>query len=67
MLLDQVPVSRDKRIQVTLDEPSTPLAQDPTDKPGTLRWRLSLGDSTKTEVAFGYTIRHPVHLHVAGL
>jgi uncharacterized protein (TIGR02231 family) len=55
-LLDQIPLSTNKDIEVTLNDAGT--AQVNTDK-GELKWLLSLKAGESTKVRFGYTVKSP--------
>jgi uncharacterized protein (TIGR02231 family) len=65
VLLDQVPVSRNEKVVVTV------LAPDATDvKPdadGTLKWTLNLKPGEKRELPLKFSIDNPAELTVAGL
>jgi uncharacterized protein (TIGR02231 family) len=65
VLLDQVPVSRNEKIVVTM------LAPDATDvKPdadGTLKWTLDLKPGEKRELPLKFSIERPAEVAVAGL
>ena len=67
-LLDAAPVASDKRIHIELEPESMPRAPVlATDAPGTLRWKLDLERSSEAEITFGWQVRHPRGLPVAGL
>lgn len=67
-VLDAAPVTSDKRIHVELEPDSMPRAPVlATDPPGTLRWKLALERTGEAELTFGWQIRHPRGLPVAGL
>ncbi|TDW96731.1 DUF4139 domain-containing protein [Dinghuibacter silviterrae] len=55
-VLDQIPLSTNKDIEVTLNDPGS--AQVNADK-GELRWTLSLKAGESTKVHFGYTLKYP--------
>jgi uncharacterized protein (TIGR02231 family) len=65
VLLDQVPVSRNEKIVVTM------LAPDATDvKPdadGTIKWTLNLKPGEKREIPLKFSIENPAEVTVAGL
>ncbi|HXA79688.1 MAG TPA: mucoidy inhibitor MuiA family protein [Opitutaceae bacterium] len=65
VLLDQVPVSRNEKIVVTM------LAPDATDvKPdadGTLKWTLNLKPGEKRELPLKFSVERPAEVAVAGL
>ena len=56
-LHDQWPLAGDKHVEVKLVS-TEPYAEQDADK-GTLEWRLTLAPSSKQEVSFHYTVRHP--------
>jgi len=62
---DQLPISRDEKIVVTLVEPP---ARDITrDEDGTIRWSLDLKPGEKRELSLKISIEHPADLQVSGL
>ena len=62
---DQLPISRDEKILVTLVEPP---ARDITrDEDGTIRWSLDLKPGEKRELPLKISIEHPADLQVSGL
>jgi uncharacterized protein (TIGR02231 family) len=67
-VIDQIPTSDSKEVTVELDPESTPTSASlKKDRPGTLRWNLSLADGGASDVRFGYKIRYPVGKAVSGL
>ncbi|MBE2213711.1 MAG: mucoidy inhibitor MuiA family protein [Opitutaceae bacterium] len=62
---DQLPISKDEKIVVTLIAPP---ARDITqDEDGTIRWSLDLKPGEKRELPLKISIEHPADLSVAGL
>jgi len=62
---DQLPISKDEKILVTLVEPP---ARDITrDEDGTIRWSLDLKPGEKRELALKISVEHPADLQVSGL
>lgn len=55
-LLDQIPVSTNKDVEVTLNDPGNALVD--ADK-GELRWALTIKPGESSKVRFGYTVRYP--------
>lgn len=59
-LFDQLPVSRDERIEVSLADGSTPPdRRDIEDRPGIVAWDLDLDAGQRREIEFGYSVRYP--------
>jgi uncharacterized protein (TIGR02231 family) len=64
---DRIPVSGDGRIEVTLDDETTPgSATDPND-PGILTWKVPVPKDGKREIALVYKVRSPHGVVIAGL
>ena len=62
---DQVPISRDERIVVTLLEPAS---RDITrDEDGTIRWSVPLKPGEKRDLPLKISVEHPADLQVSGL
>lgn len=62
---DQIPISRDEKVVVTLVEPA---ARDITrDEDGTIRWTLDLKPGEKRDLPLKISIEHPADLQVSGL
>ncbi|HTJ13535.1 MAG TPA: mucoidy inhibitor MuiA family protein [Dinghuibacter sp.] len=55
-LLDQFPVSTNKDVEVTLNDPGNALVD--ADR-GELRWALTIKAGESSKVRFGYTVRYP--------
>ncbi len=64
-LKDQVPVSRNDKIVVTLDQPKDDEAKKDAD--GTLTWTLDLQPGEKREVPLKFSVEYPSDLSVTGL
>lgn len=62
---DQVPISRDEHIIVTLLEPAARAIT--RDEDGTIRWTLSLEPGEKRELPLKISVEHPADLQVSGL
>lgn len=64
---DQLPVSREEALRVTLDENATPPDQRDVDgKVGVLAWQRVLAAQGKAEIRFGYTVTYPAERQVPG-
>lgn len=55
-LLDQIPVSTNKDVEVTLNDPGNALVDAGK---GELRWALTIKPGESSKVRFGYTVRYP--------
>lgn len=68
-VLDQLPVSRDERIEVELLPATTPVSERDVDgRPGVVAWELELGPQESRTLRFGYAVTHPEGLEgVRGL
>lgn len=55
-ILDQIPISTDKEITISLDEKSDAIY---TEKTGELLWRFKLEPSTTKKLEMGYSIKYP--------
>jgi uncharacterized protein (TIGR02231 family) len=67
-LLDLVPSSMDERIEVSIDDATTPRsAPRPDDAKGTIRWDLSLAPQETRELVLAYRVKFPQTLAVTGL
>jgi len=64
---DRIPVSGDERIQIALDDGTTPGAISEPNEPGLLTWRVPVPKDGKTEIALAYRVRAPRSAAVAGL
>jgi uncharacterized protein (TIGR02231 family) len=64
-LRDQVPVSRNEKIVVTLDQPKEDDAKRETD--GMLEWSLDLQPGAKRELPLKFSVEYPVDVSVTGL
>lgn len=62
---DQIPVSRDEKILVTLLEP--PAREIKQEADGTIRWTMDLKPGEKRELTLKFSIEHPADLPVNGL
>jgi len=66
-VFDQLPVSRDEAIKVTLAEGSTrPSDRDVNDRPGVLEWKRNLDPGEKWTIHFGYDVSYPQDKQVPG-
>jgi uncharacterized protein (TIGR02231 family) len=65
VLLDQVPVSRNAKIVVTILAPDATEAKPAAD--GTLKWTLDLKPGEKRELPLKFSIERPAEVTVAGL
>jgi uncharacterized protein (TIGR02231 family) len=65
VLLDQVPVSRNEKVVVTVLAPDA--AEVKPDADGTLKWTLDLKPGEKRELPLKFSIERPAELTVAGL
>jgi uncharacterized protein (TIGR02231 family) len=65
VLLDQVPVSRNEKIVVTMLAPDA--ADVKPDADGTLKWTLDLKPGEKRELPLKFSIERPAEVAVAGL
>ncbi|HXC02291.1 MAG TPA: mucoidy inhibitor MuiA family protein [Opitutaceae bacterium] len=65
VLLDQVPVSRNEKIVVTVLAPDA--ADVKPDADGTLKWTLDLNPGEKRELPLKFSIEYPADAIVAGL
>ena len=64
---DQIPVSRDEAIKVTLDKASTtPSQQDVEDRKGVLNWQRELKAGEEWPIKFGYSVSFPIDKQVPG-
>jgi uncharacterized protein (TIGR02231 family) len=67
-LLDQVPISENEKVKVEIDSDSIPRTPpQPKDRPGTLRWNMTLQEGGNAEVTFGYAVRFPLGQRIAGI
>jgi len=64
---DRVPVSGDERIQIALDDETTPGAVTDPNEPGLLTWKVPIPKDGKSEIALAYRVRAPRSVVVAGL
>jgi uncharacterized protein (TIGR02231 family) len=64
-LEDQVPVSRNEKIVVTLDEPKEEEVKKDAD--GTLKWTLDLQPGEKRELPLKFSVEYPTDVPVTGL
>jgi uncharacterized protein (TIGR02231 family) len=65
VLLDQVPVSRNEKVVVTMLAPDAEEIKPDAD--GTLKWTLNLKPGEKRELPLKFSIERPAELTVAGL
>ena len=67
-LKDQIPVSADERIAVTLDSQETApgFTTDPNE-PGILTWKISVPKGAKKEMVLRYRVRAPRGVPLSGL
>jgi uncharacterized protein (TIGR02231 family) len=65
VLLDQVPVSRNEKIVVTMLAPDAATVKPDAD--GTLKWTLNLKPGEKRELPLKFSVEHPSDLTVARL
>jgi hypothetical protein len=56
-ILDQVPVTSDKNVEIKLNETKPYAIQDKVK--GSLEWRVPVPPNGKTQVSFDYTLRRP--------
>jgi uncharacterized protein (TIGR02231 family) len=64
-LLDQVPVSRNEKIVVTIAEPTEDEAKREAD--GTVKWTLDLQPGEKRELPLKFSVEYPSDIRVTGL
>jgi uncharacterized protein (TIGR02231 family) len=64
-LRDQLPVSGDEEIKVTLDEPS--LKPEEVKSDGTVTWKAPLQAGEKKELTFGIVVEYPRDREITGL
>jgi uncharacterized protein (TIGR02231 family) len=64
---EQLPRSRQKDISVEQTQVSPKPLDEDTDKPGLLRWNLSLAPKEKAKITFGYKVKYPDNVRVTGL
>jgi uncharacterized protein (TIGR02231 family) len=62
---DQLPLSGDTEVKVTLDEPN--IKPDETKDDGTMLWKLPLKAGEKKEITFGILVEYPGERQVNGL
>jgi len=67
-LKDEIPISGDERITVTLDEEGTTsgFTTDPNE-PGILTWKVTVPKAGKKEILLRYRVRSPRNLPIAGM
>jgi uncharacterized protein (TIGR02231 family) len=66
-VFDQIPVSRDESIKVTLLEEGTPPSErNIEDRPGVLSWKAMLKPQQKQSIDFGYAVSYPLDRKVPG-
>ncbi|MGM0594654.1 MAG: mucoidy inhibitor MuiA family protein [Pseudomonadota bacterium] len=66
-VFDQLPVSRDERIQVEMAKDSNrPNQRDVNDRSGVLEWKRSLAPGEKWTIHFGYNVSYPQDKEVPG-
>lgn len=61
---DQIPVSQDSNIEVTIDENSGAIFDETT---GKLKWTVSLNPNESKELKFNYTVKYPKDKKVINL
>ena len=72
-LLDQLPVSNDEELKVTMNKTSLPLARladrdaETNKARGVLEWRFNLPPKSDQEIRFDFEVRHPKGMDVSGL
>jgi uncharacterized protein (TIGR02231 family) len=67
-LKDQIPVSGDERISVSLDrEETTPGFTTDPDEPGIMTWKIAVPKGGKKEVVLRYRVRAPRAMPLAGI
>ena len=64
---DQVPVSGDADLVVTLQADPAPTARDVEDRPGILAWTFALAPGQERRIRLGYTVTAPRDRQVQGL
>ncbi|MBR0658830.1 mucoidy inhibitor MuiA family protein [Neoroseomonas oryzicola] len=64
---DQVPVSGDADLTVTLQADPAPTARDVEDRPGVLAWTFALAPGQERRIRLGYTVTAPRDRQVQGL
>jgi len=65
VVLDQVPVSRNEKIVVAVDEPKGDEAK--TEADGTVKWTLDLRPGEKQELPLKFSVEYPSDIQVTGL
>jgi uncharacterized protein (TIGR02231 family) len=65
VVLDQVPVSRNEKIVVAVDEPKEDEAKTGAD--GTVKWTLDLKPGEKRELPLKFSVEYPSDIQVTGL
>ena len=58
-VLDQLPVSRNAKIEVTTARGTEPTKKDVDDKRGVVAWEFSLGPDEEKTIDFGYVVKWP--------
>lgn len=58
-VLDQLPVSRNAKIEVTLARGTEPTKKDVDDKRGVVAWEFTLSPDEEKTIDFGYVVRWP--------
>ena len=65
--LDQIPISADDQLTVSLVADPPPTARNPDDRPGLVGWTATLAPREERRIRFGYTITAPRDREVVGL
>ncbi len=65
---DQMPVSQDERIRVSLTrDTTTPSARDPEDRKGVVAWTDTYKPGAKKSLTFGWFVQYPDKVSVEGM
>jgi uncharacterized protein (TIGR02231 family) len=66
-VLDQLPVSTDEQLVVTMQADPPPTTRDVEDRPGILAWTAQFRPGEERRIRFGYTVTAPRDRQVTGL
>ncbi len=65
---DQIPVAQDDKIKIkNVKFNPEPTKKDVDDRPGIIRWGLSLKPGEKKDILIGYSVEYPRNLVISGL